>query len=357
MLLTFLGNTFVSPALGFLPEVLILGSVLASLVIVVTKSQQWFVRALDLSLYINNILVVSYIFLFLMFFLLLFTLSYFKNFQNYVIWESLVLTFGTQCTKIFIIWFILITLQHFIQYLIGSLLEVWVLVVLAIYMCFICISSYNFIIIIAAVECISLISYLLVLANKTVGNILSSIKYFIFGSFGSVMLIWSAVLFLWLFNTFEIVGFTGVATMFNLSNIIVISFAIKMACAPFHQWVADVYAGAPVYIVFIFAVIIKLFLVFMFIKFMLIFQASFLLDILVILSLIVGAFYSVSQTELKRFIAYSSVTQLGVLLGGDIESLFLFLGGYLLSLTLLLMSILRLCVFLNIQYFYGLSFW
>lgn len=71
------------------------------------------------------------------------------------------------------------------------------------------------------------------------------------------------------------------------------------------------------------------------------------------LSLILGCFGTLRQSEIKRFLAYGSITHMGFLLIGDLSSSFIYLASYILASFLLFSVLLTLRV--NGQEFVYLS--
>jgi len=100
--------------------------------------------------------------------------------------------------------------------------------------------------------------------------------------------------------------------------------AFKISIVPFHFWTADVYEGSPVNITSYFSVVSKgaaLFILMM--LFFKVFQTSahiwkMVVYISAIVTMTVGNLFAIRQTNIKRFLAYSSIAQAG----------FLFLGIY-----------------------------
>src|SRR5262249_25633685 len=96
----------------------------------------------------------------------------------------------------------------------------------------------------------------------------------------------------------------------------------KMAAAPFHMWAPDVYQGGPTPMVAFasvaskaagFAVLLRLML-----GPLAALQAdwSLLLSVMAALTLVIGSFVALPQTNIKRLLAYSSIAQAGYLLVG-----------------------------------------
>src|SRR4051812_8458782 len=69
------------------------------------------------------------------------------------------------------------------------------------------------------------------------------------------------------------------------------------------------------------------------------FNAGSLVDFAALASLVVGTVITLRQTEIKRFLAYSSITHVGFLLIGDLNGSFIYLITYILS-SLLFFSVL-----------------
>lgn len=99
-------------------------------------------------------------------------------------------------------------------------------------------------------------------------------------------------------------------------------FAFKLSVVPFHLWTADVYEGSPVAVTSFLSVISKGAMVFVFtsvlyqvfkpvqeVMYQLIFIGA-------ILSMTIGNFFAMRQQNLKRFLAFSSIAQVGFILTG-----------------------------------------
>lgn len=99
-------------------------------------------------------------------------------------------------------------------------------------------------------------------------------------------------------------------------------FAFKLSVVPFHFWTADVYEGAPVPVASFLSVVSKGAVAFIFMNVVIkVFQplgdiSYHLLTILAIATIIVGNLFAVRQKNLKRFLAFSSIAQVGFILVG-----------------------------------------
>lgn len=99
-------------------------------------------------------------------------------------------------------------------------------------------------------------------------------------------------------------------------------FAFKLSVVPFHFWTADVYEGAPVPVASFLSVVSKGAVAFIFMNivmkvFLPLGNITYhLLTILAIATIIVGNLFAVRQKNLKRFLAFSSIAQVGFILVG-----------------------------------------
>lgn len=101
--------------------------------------------------------------------------------------------------------------------------------------------------------------------------------------------------------------------------------AFKISLVPFHLWTADVYEGAPVNIASYLSVISKGAAIFIFT--IILYQVFYsimpmwqnLLNGIAILTMTVGNLFALRQTNLKRFLAFSSIAQAGFVLLGIMD--------------------------------------
>ncbi len=230
------------------------------------------------------------------------------------------------------------------------LFESPVLLIFATLGMFLLISAHDLIALFIGLELQSLCIYVLVASRRE--NSLSSeagLKYFILGALATALYLYGASL---------VYGYTGTtdfqALMAAFSEgreahigllvgivLIVGSFAFKLSLVPFHMWTPDVYEGSPTPITVVLASAPKV------AAFALILQvfhqvfASFyelwspLLIGLSVLSMSLGALTALFQTNIKRLLAYSTITHMGYavlgLLNGrqeGVESVLLYLLIY-----------------------------
>jgi len=99
-------------------------------------------------------------------------------------------------------------------------------------------------------------------------------------------------------------------------------FAFKISVVPFHLWTADVYEGSPVPVTSYLSVVSKTAFLFVFVSVLYnVFKplaATWfnMLMLLSVLTMVVGNLFAIRQNNLKRFLAFSSITQMGFILVG-----------------------------------------
>ncbi|OYU97405.1 MAG: NADH-quinone oxidoreductase subunit N [Bacteroidetes bacterium B1(2017)] len=97
-------------------------------------------------------------------------------------------------------------------------------------------------------------------------------------------------------------------------------FAFKISVVPFHLWTADVYEGAPVPVTAFLSVVSKSAVSFVFISVLYtVFQSMALawtiaISLLAFLSISIGNLFALRQQNLKRFLAFSAIAQVGYIL-------------------------------------------
>ncbi|HNX68022.1 MAG TPA: NADH-quinone oxidoreductase subunit N [Candidatus Omnitrophota bacterium] len=203
-----------------------------------------------------------------------------------------------------------------------------------------------------AVEFVSLVSYVLVgfLKNDAKSKE-AALKYLLFGSVCSGIMLYGMSLVYGAAGSLElpVIGNALFYAPFKpLSAVAVLCFFVglgfKISMAPFHMWAPDVYEGAPTPVTAFLAVAPKAlgFAVLMRVLatvFGLSWEGwSLALTALSILTMTIGNLTAISQTNMKRFLAYSSIAQAGYILMGlavftllGREAILIYLAAYLLT--------------------------
>lgn len=190
-------------------------------------------------------------------------------------------------------------------------------------------------------EIASLASYALVGFGCEHEELEASFKYMVLGSIGSTFILFAIAL---------IYGNTGALNMAYISKAIqssglntglgfalalfIVGFGLKAALVPFHAWLPDAHPSAPAPIsAMLSGVLIKTLGVYaltrvVFNVFGISIPVGWLLIVLGLLSMVVGAFLAIGQWDLKRLMAYSSISQVGyVILGVGLGGLIIATGG------------------------------
>ncbi len=102
--------------------------------------------------------------------------------------------------------------------------------------------------------------------------------------------------------------------------LLIAGFGFKLAAAPFHMWAPDVYEGAPTPVTAYLSVASKaaglVAFVRIFFDSLIIAKTDWvlILEIVAVLAMVIGNFVALTQTNIKRMLAYSSIAQIGYVL-------------------------------------------
>src|SRR6478672_3549484 len=138
-----------------------------------------------------------------------------------------------------------------------------------------------------------------------------------------------------LFGISMIYGTTGTLTFSQLPQhitgdplqifafiLLLAGFGFKISVVPFHLWTADVYEGAPIAVTSFLSVISKGSVLFVFVSVLYTvckpLAATWynMLFVLSVLTILIGNLFAIRQNNLKRFLAFSSIAQIGFILVG-----------------------------------------
>ena len=190
------------------------------------------------------------------------------------------------------------------------------------------ISSNDLIVFYMGLELQSLALYVLATFNRDqLKSSEAGLKYFVLSALSSGLLLYGCSL---------IYGFTGstnfdfIANQLNSNEyaltfgivFILVGLSFKISAVPFHMWAPDVYEGSPTSVTLFFTMVPKIAALTVFIRFLyvpflnLIDQWQMILIFLSIASMLFGAIAAIGQTNIKRLIAYSSISHIGYALAG-----------------------------------------
>jgi len=209
--------------------------------------------------------------------------------------------------------------------------EYFILALVALLGVMVMVSAGSLLTVYLGVELLSLSLYAMVAFDRESGIAAeSAMKYFVLGAISSGTLLYGFSIIYGVTGTLQLdelavgvreVGASNLGLVFGLAFIIV-GIAFKFGAVPFHMWVPDVYHGAPTPVTLFIGSAPKI--------------ASFVLAIRVlaegldamvaswqdmlialsVLSLLIGNVVAIAQSNLKRMLAYSTISHVGFILLG-----------------------------------------
>ncbi|WP_299591671.1 NADH-quinone oxidoreductase subunit NuoN [uncultured Tateyamaria sp.] len=166
------------------------------------------------------------------------------------------------------------------------------------------------------------------LRRDSVKSTEAGLKYFVLGALSSGLLLYGASLVYGYAGTTLFSGIVQVAEegvslglLFGLVFLMA-GFAFKVSAVPFHMWTPDVYEGSPTPVTAFFATAPKMTAMALFARVM---HDAFggavadwqqVMALLSVLSMFLGAFAAIGQTNIKRLMAFSSIAHMGYALMG-----------------------------------------
>jgi NADH-quinone oxidoreductase subunit N len=196
---------------------------------------------------------------------------------------------------------------------------------------FVMISGNNFLVIYMGLELLTLSSYALVALRRDNATATeAAMKYFVLGAMASGFLLYGMSMMYGATGSLDVNAvFKAIASgqirhqvlVFGLV-FIVAGLAFKLGAVPFHMWIPDVYQGAPTAVTLMiggapklaaFAITMRLLVEGML---PLAFDWQQMLMVLAVGSLLVGNLAAIAQTNVKRMLAFSTISQIGFVLLG-----------------------------------------
>ena len=194
------------------------------------------------------------------------------------------------------------------------------------------VSANNLLMLYLGLELLSLCLYALVAFNRDDGNASeAAMKYFVLGAIASGMLLYGMSILYGLSGSLmlsEIAlavknteGAQSIGMIFALV-FIVVALAFKLGAVPFHMWMPDVYHGSPTAVTALIGTAPKLAGFAMFMRLLVEALGGLHADwqqmiiVLSVLSLAVGNIIAIAQSNIKRMLAYSTISHVGFILLG-----------------------------------------
>lgn len=193
------------------------------------------------------------------------------------------------------------------------------------------VSAHNMLTVYLGLELLALSLYAMVALYRT--NTMASeaaMKYFVLGALASGMLLYGMSMVYGATGSLDLAmiseAVSSEADGYNAARFglvfIIVGIAFKLGAVPFHMWVPDVYEGAPTSVTLYIATAPKVAAFAMVIRLLVdglpALHADWqqMLSILAALSLIVGNLIAIAQNNIKRMLAYSTISHVGFLLLG-----------------------------------------
>ena len=286
-----------------------------------------FILSLTLVFYLNLLSVYDYTVL--------------DFFHGALILNHEILTF--KAVLVFLAILILLVSETYFKSQAGAVgyFEYNILLLASVLGCLITLSSNDMLSFYISLEIQALAFYIMATIKKTSASSEAGLKYFIIGSFSSALLLFgiSLVVLLTGHYNFDCILLAlqfpaklGLQESYNVYNtvtafgaiLIITALLIKLAVAPFHEWVADVYEGIMTPTALLFATIPKITNFFILVRLA---ESVFFVEsiqsilqpylmVVCLLSLIFGCLNALKQQNIKRFLAFSSVNHFGFIFMG-----------------------------------------
>jgi NADH-quinone oxidoreductase subunit N len=194
---------------------------------------------------------------------------------------------------------------------------------------YVMISGHNFLVIYLGLEMLTLSSYALVALRRDDSRATeAAMKYFVLGALASGFLLYGMSMLYGATGSLDIASvMKSVASGTHSKQILMLGvvfmvagLAFKLGAVPFHMWIPDIYHGAPTVVTLLvggapklaaFAIVMRLM-----VEGLLPLAADWqqMMAVLAVASLVVGNLAAIAQTNLKRMLAFSTISQMGFLL-------------------------------------------
>jgi len=209
--------------------------------------------------------------------------------------------------------------------------EYFVLVLFSVLGMMIMVSAANFLPMYLGLELLSLSMYAMVAMHRDSREASeAAMKFFVLGAIASGMLLYGMSMIYGATGSLDLSEISATVTNYKVDNTLVVfglvfivaGIAFKLGAAPFHMWAPDVYQGAPTAVTMFLGTAPKL------AGFALAFRLLIdglenlsmdwqqMLMILAVLSIAIGNVVALSQTNIKRMLAYSAIAHMGYMMLG-----------------------------------------
>lgn len=193
------------------------------------------------------------------------------------------------------------------------------------------VSANSLVMVYLGLELTSLATYALVAYDRDSGKgSEAAMKYFVLGSMASGMLLYGMSMIYGATGSLDLATISAAANAAGRDDLmlvfglafLVVGLAFKLGVVPFHMWIPDVYEGAPVGVTLFIAAVPKMAAFAMAFRLL---QTGLgglhgdwqqMLAVLAVLSIMLGNVAAIAQTNIKRMLAYSAISNMGFVLLG-----------------------------------------
>ncbi len=232
--------------------------------------------------------------------------------------------------------------------------DFYILVILSVFGMMVMISSANLLTLYLGLETLALASYAAVAMFRRIGlSVEAAVKYFVMGAVASGMLLYGMSLLYGATGSLDLAEIRQSVTalpdndpLLMLAMVfLLVGLAFKMGAVPFHMWLPDVYEGAPAGVMSFVASAPKI------AGFAILYrvlvdgltpiadQWQGILALLALLSMALGNIVAIAQQNVKRMLAYSTISHVGFLMLGLLAGSFGYTAALFYALTYALMSV------------------
>lgn len=200
-------------------------------------------------------------------------------------------------------------------------------------------SAHDMVSLFMGLEIMSLALYAMIGMQKDSNHAIeAAMKYFVLGAMATGILLYGMSLIyghtgsLQFDTIYQVIADEEANLIVGLGLVfILIGLAFKFGAAPFHNWVPDVYHGSPTGVALFLAAAPKIAAFALMFRLLIeglessVSQWQDILIIIAVLSLAIGNIVAIAQTNLKRMLAYSTVSHMGFIMLGFLSAT---VGGY-----------------------------
>ncbi len=216
---------------------------------------------------------------------------------------------------------------HYLEAWGGEKEEYYLLLLLAVFGCSVMVASTHFVSFFLGLEILGVALYALIAYTRgSLFSLEAGIKYLILASVSDGFILFGMALVYAQTGTMDFSGIAAAATrgrgIFLVAGtaLLIAGLGFKLSLVPFHTWTPDVYQGAPAPVTGLLATVSKGAVFALLLRYCtgLDFHAypslAVVITIIAVASMIVGNFLALLQNNVKRILAYSSISHIGYLL-------------------------------------------